>query len=74
MEHQIKKEYSNGTVTITWEPAKCIHSVICKKGLSEVFKPMEKPWIQLGEVNSVTIVEQAKKCPSGALGYYYKKE
>jgi len=71
MEHHIKKEYSNGTVTITWEPAKCIHSAICRKGLPHVFKPTEKPWIQMGEVNSEAIVEQVKKCPSGALGHYY---
>ncbi len=73
MEHHIKKQYSNSTVTITWEPSKCIHCGICKKGLPDVFKPTEKSWIQLGDTNSEAIVEQVKKCPSGALGFYYNK-
>ena len=74
MEHHIKKEYSNGTITVKWEPSKCIHSAICKRGLPSVFKPAEKPWIQMGEINSETIVEQVKQCPSGALSFYYNKE
>ncbi len=74
MDRHIKKEYTNGTVTITWEPGKCIHSAICKGGLPNVFKPAERPWIQMGDVNSETIVEQVKACPSGALGFYYNKK
>ncbi len=73
MAHHIKKQYTNGTVTVTWEPEKCIHCGMCKKGLPDVFKPQERPWIQLGDINSETIVEQVKKCPSSALGYYYNE-
>lgn len=73
MENDIKKEYSNGKVTITWEPGKCIHSTNCKTGLPQVFKPMERPWIQLGNVDSEVVVNQVKQCPSGALGYFYNK-
>lgn len=74
MEHTIKKEYTNGAVTITWEPSKCIHSAICKKGLPLVFKPMERPWIQMGNTTSAAIIDQVKKCPSGALGFYHNKK
>lgn len=74
MEHNIKKTYTNGTVTIIWEPGKCIHSAICKKGLPDVFKPVEKPWIQMGEEKSEKIAEQVKKCPSGALNFFYNNE
>jgi uncharacterized Fe-S cluster protein YjdI len=74
MKHNIKKEYSNGIVTIKWDPDKCIHSGICKNGLPHIFKPMEKPWIQMGDTNSETIVEQVKKCPSGALLSHYNNE
>ena len=63
----MKKEYTNGEVTIVWEADKCIHSAVCAKGMSEVFKPREKPWIQMGEVSSEDIVAQVKQCPSGAL-------
>lgn len=63
----MKKEYTNGKVTILWEADKCIHAANCAKGLPEVFKPREKPWIQMGAVSSEDIVAQVKQCPSGAL-------
>lgn len=65
----MKKEYSNGEVTIIWQPDKCIHSAICVKGLPGVFKPREKPWITIEGAGTTELVEQVKKCPSGALTY-----
>lgn len=62
-----KKEYTNGDVTVIWEPTKCIHSGVCVKGLPKVFKPREKPWIQMGAVSSDEIRTQVKSCPSGAI-------
>jgi uncharacterized Fe-S cluster protein YjdI len=38
-------KYSNGEVTIVWQPKLCIHSGRCVRGLPEVFKPKENPWI-----------------------------
>lgn len=64
------KEYSNGEVTIVWAPETCIHSGICVKGLPEVFKPKEKPWIKIGAASTQDLVNQVKACPSGALSYY----
>ncbi|WP_406683010.1 (4Fe-4S)-binding protein [Seonamhaeicola sp. MEBiC1930] len=64
------KEYSNGEVTVVWEPDICIHAAICAKGLPKVFKPKEKPWVKVYEETTDTIVEQVKQCPSGALSYY----
>lgn len=71
MERPIKKKYNNDTVTVTWEPSKCIHCGDCKNGLPEVFKPSERPWVKIEGASSEAIVEQVKKCPSGALGYFY---
>ncbi|WP_100614236.1 (4Fe-4S)-binding protein [Confluentibacter citreus] len=68
------KEYSNGEVTITWEPEKCIHSAICAKGLPMVFKPRERPWITIDAASTEALVNQIKLCPSGALGYYMNGE
>ena len=68
------KEYSNGEVTIVWKSELCIHSGICARGLSEVFKPKEKPWINAQGATTEEIVNQVKKCPSGALSFYYNKE
>ncbi|MHA7128549.1 (4Fe-4S)-binding protein [Algoriphagus namhaensis] len=71
---EIKKEYSNGEVTITWEPHKCIHSGICVKGLPTVFDVNERPWINVAGASTEEMVAQVKKCPSAALGYYMNGE
>ena len=60
-------KYKKGDTTVLWKPGKCIHSGICAKGLSAVFKPSEKPWIQLDGASTHVIVEHVSKCPSGAL-------
>lgn len=64
------KNYSNGEVTIVWEPGKCIHSENCVGGLPGVFKPDEKPWITPEGATTQQIVNQVKQCPSGALTYF----
>lgn len=73
----ITKKYSNGEVTIVWRPAICQHSTICWKhstGLAEVFNPMEKPWIKPEAAPTEKIIDQVKKCPSGALTFYMNSE
>lgn len=63
-------KYSNGEVTIVWQPERCIHSGNCVRGLPEVFKPREKPWITPEDSTTEKIIQQVKKCPSGALSYF----
>lgn len=70
---EITKKYTNGEVTIVWKPHVCIHSTLCWKGaagLIDVFNPAEKPWIKPEGADTGRIIEQIKKCPSGALSYY----
>ncbi len=70
----ITKKYTNGEITIVWKPNTCIHSTICWKGeagLRDVFNPAEKPWIKMDQASTERIIEQVKKCPSGALSFYY---
>lgn len=71
---EITKKYSNGDVTIAWKNAQCIHSTLCWKGLSDVFNPTERPWIKPEGAPTKAIIEQIKKCPSGALSYYMNDE
>jgi CDGSH-type Zn-finger protein/uncharacterized Fe-S cluster protein YjdI len=61
------KEYTNGDITILWQADKCIHSEICIKGLPRVFDNSKRPWIDLKGASSRDIVNQVRKCPSGAL-------
>lgn len=73
----ITKKYSNNEITIVWKPNTCIHSTICWKGaagLREVFNPSEKPWIKIEAASTEKIIEQVKKCPSGALSFYFNNE
>lgn len=70
----ITKEYTNGEITIVWQPKKCIHSAVCKNGLIEVFNPQVRPWINIQGANNERISEQIKKCPSGALSIKEKNK
>ena len=67
---EIKKEYSNGEITIVWKPEKCIHSGVCVKTLPEVYDPKAKPWITPENATTAELKSQIDKCPSGALSYY----
>lgn len=64
------REYTNEEVTVVWEADKCIHSGICVKGLPNVFRPKERPWIRIKGASTEELVNQVKQCPSGALSYY----
>ena len=68
MEKSIK--YSNEEVTIVWKPEVCIHAAKCVQKLPDVFKPKDKPWIQMENASSDAIVDAVRGCPSGALTYF----
>lgn len=69
----IKKEYTNGEVTVVWQSGKCIHSAVCVKNLSAVFQPQTQPWIKLENATTDEVINTVKKCPSGALSFYLNK-
>lgn len=62
-----KKEYSKDDLTIVWQPDLCIHSAVCFRNLPGVFKPRDRPWVQLDNGDIPDIVETVLACPSGAL-------
>jgi uncharacterized Fe-S cluster protein YjdI len=66
-ERQIIKRYSNGEVTVVWQPSLCIHSAIYARGLPQVFDPRRRPWVVLDGHTTQQIVDQVEACPSGAL-------
>jgi len=72
----LTKEYTNGEITIVWKTALCRHSTICWKpatGLPGVFNPMVRPWIKPEAAPTAQIIDQVKKCPSGALSFYWNE-
>lgn len=68
----IKKDYTNGEVTVVWQSGKCIHSGNCVRNNPAVFQPKEKPWIKIEASATDKIIDAVNKCPSGALTYYLK--
>lgn len=68
-EPAIIKEYSNGELTIIWQPSKCIHSTLCFRGLPQVFNPQQRPWVKIDAASTERLIEQVNTCPSGALSY-----
>ncbi len=69
----MKKEYTNGNITVVWQQDLCIHSANCFHGLPRVFNPRQRPWITIDGADDEAIVAQIGKCPSGALSYYFNE-
>jgi uncharacterized Fe-S cluster protein YjdI len=63
-------KYTNGEVTVVWKPDTCIHSRICWTELRAVFDPAKRPWVNMQGGTTEQIIEQVRKCPSGALSYF----
>jgi uncharacterized Fe-S cluster protein YjdI len=66
---KVVRRYSNGEVTVVWQPHLCIHSTICFRELPEVFDPRRRPWVDIHAASSEAITAQVERCPSGALSY-----
>ena len=69
-----KNEFTNGEITVTYQPKTCIHAEACAKGLSAVFRTTVIPWIDLDGAETEKIIQQIKKCPSGALSFCYNSK
>jgi uncharacterized Fe-S cluster protein YjdI len=69
-----KMEYSNGEMTIIWQPILCQHSGICVRTLPKVYNPKERPWIKIENSTTEELIIQVNMCPSGALSYYLDQE
>ena len=67
-----RKEYSNGEITIVWQPKLCIHSGVCVRTLPKVYNPQERPWIKPENATTQELLAQVAKCPSGALSIKQK--
>ena len=61
------RRYTNGEITVVWEPGKCLHTQTCFRGLPAVFDPRKRPWVKIMDAPSEAIAAQVGRCPSGAL-------
>ncbi|MCA1832091.1 MAG: (4Fe-4S)-binding protein [Actinomycetota bacterium] len=66
---EIRKEYSNDSITVVWEPKYCIHSTKCLRALPGVFDFNARPWISVDAAAADDIANAVSQCPSGALHF-----
>ncbi len=63
------RDYSNGEITVHWQPGKCVHATICYARLRRVFDPSRRPWIMLDKGTTDEIIDIVNQCPTDALTY-----
>jgi uncharacterized Fe-S cluster protein YjdI len=68
------QEYKNDNLVVRFDPEICIHSGECIRGLPSVFDVSKRPWVDVDGGAPATIIEQVKRCPSGALSYELPKD
>ena len=64
--------YENDEISISYDLKRCIHAKECVKGLTSVFDPEKRPWIQPEGDDPARIAEVIERCPTGALHYEMK--
>lgn len=65
------RKYSNGTITVVWQPAECVHAGVCFGSLRKVFDPTKRPWIDLGGASTEEIIDVVERCPTRALTFFW---
>ncbi|MBB5234516.1 (4Fe-4S)-binding protein [Deinococcus budaensis] len=64
------KAYAGDEVTVYYDAPRCVHVANCVRGLPAVFRPRERPWIQVwNEADAARVAEVVRTCPTGALHY-----
>ncbi|WP_048331311.1 (4Fe-4S)-binding protein [Bizionia psychrotolerans] len=66
--------FSNKDITVTYNPTVCTNAERCALELSNVFRQCVIPWIDLEADSNENIINQIKKCPSGALQFHLNKK
>jgi uncharacterized Fe-S cluster protein YjdI/CDGSH-type Zn-finger protein len=65
----ITRTYETDQIAVIWEPAYCIHSANCIRGLPTVFNPRDRPWVHVEAAAADDIARVIMTCPTGALHF-----
>jgi uncharacterized Fe-S cluster protein YjdI len=65
----VKEDYRNDRIAVSWEPAYCIHVANCLRGNPQVFDAARRPWIDVDRASADEIAEVVMRCPTGALHF-----
>jgi uncharacterized Fe-S cluster protein YjdI/CDGSH-type Zn-finger protein len=63
------RKYSGAGIDVYYDARRCRHFGECVRGLSQVFDPAKRPWIQADNASAQEIADVIRRCPSGALQY-----
>ncbi len=69
MRRGVERVYHNEHIAVSWEPRYCIHAGYCFRGSPLVFKPQERPWVDLSAASPDEIAATVMRCPTGALHF-----
>lgn len=61
--------YQTEDLIVHWNANLCIHAGYCWKGLPQVFKPKERPWVTMSAATPEAIIKTVDTCPTDALKY-----
>ena len=70
----VTRTYTNGEISVFWQPAKCDHNGNCWRRLPQVFDPKARPWVNIHGADSPTIAKIVEECPTGALSVTWVKK
>ncbi|GAA0254120.1 CDGSH iron-sulfur domain-containing protein [Haladaptatus pallidirubidus] len=62
-------EYHGKDIEVSYDHNRCIHVRECAEGLSGVFNPSQRPWIDADNADAGEVARVIERCPTGALHY-----
>lgn len=62
-------KYEGKDIIVEYSLKRCIHAAECVKGLTAVFDPNKKPWVEPDAASADELAAVIERCPTGALHY-----